>query len=63
MIMPNIPGTAQCPECGGENVKSKLSVTTIVAWLGKLLGVSTVKILKRDAQRVDMSFRSFENSS
>jgi hypothetical protein len=33
-----------CPECGSENVQSKLSFTNIVAWVGKLLGVSAVKI-------------------
>ena len=39
MIISNIPGTMKGPECGSENVKSKLSFTTIVAWVGKLLGV------------------------
>jgi len=43
MIMPNIPGKAKCPKCGSENVKFKWSITTIVAWTGKLLGVPTVK--------------------
>jgi hypothetical protein len=44
MVIRNIPGKAMCPECGSENVKSKLSFTTIVAWVGRILGVPTVNI-------------------
>ena len=36
MIIGNIPGKAKCPECGGVTLKSKLSFTNFVAWLGKL---------------------------
>jgi hypothetical protein len=36
----------KCPECGRENVQSKLSFTTIVSWLVKLLGVPTIKIFE-----------------
>jgi predicted nucleic-acid-binding Zn-ribbon protein len=44
MIIRNIPGTVKCPECGSRNIDTKWSITTIVAWLGKLLGIPTVKI-------------------
>jgi hypothetical protein len=37
----------KCPECGSENVKSKLSFTIIVAWVGRILGVPTVKIWEK----------------
>jgi ssDNA-binding Zn-finger/Zn-ribbon topoisomerase 1 len=37
----------KCPECGSENVKSKWSLTTIVAWVGRILGVPTVKIFEK----------------
>ena len=37
----------QCPQCGSENVKSKLSFTIIVAWVGRILGVPTVKIWEK----------------
>jgi hypothetical protein len=45
--MPNIPGKVKCPQCGSEDVRSKLSLTNIVAWAGKLLGVPTVKIYEK----------------
>ncbi|MGA2936830.1 MAG: hypothetical protein ABSF52_07005 [Syntrophobacteraceae bacterium] len=47
MVIRNIPGKAKCPACGSENVPSKLSFTTIIAWAGKLLGAPTVKIYKK----------------
>jgi predicted nucleic-acid-binding Zn-ribbon protein len=47
MIMRNIPMPTKCPKCGSENVKSKLSFTNIVAWLGRILGVTTVKIFEK----------------
>ena len=47
MIMPNIPGKVKCPECGSGNIATKWSLTTIVAWLEKLLGVPTVKVLEK----------------
>jgi predicted nucleic-acid-binding Zn-ribbon protein len=47
MVIRNIPGTVKCPECGSENVKSELSITTIVARIAKLLGVPIVKIYEK----------------
>ena len=35
MVIRNIPGTVKCPECGSENVESTLSLTNVVAWLGR----------------------------
>jgi len=46
MIMRDIPGTVKCPECGSENVGTKWSLTTIVAWVGRILGVPAVKIFE-----------------
>jgi hypothetical protein len=37
----------KCPECGSENVQSKLSFTNIVSWVRKLLGTTTVKIFEK----------------
>jgi hypothetical protein len=52
MIIRNPPGKVKCPQCGSENVESKLSFTNIVAWVGKILGVPTVRIFeKRCAER------------
>jgi predicted nucleic-acid-binding Zn-ribbon protein len=59
MVIRNIPGKAKCPECGNENVKSKLSFTIIVAWLGKLLGVPTVKIYEKRCSECGHEFQVF----
>jgi endogenous inhibitor of DNA gyrase (YacG/DUF329 family) len=59
MIMPNIPGKAQCPECGSENVGTKWSFTTIVAWVGWILGVLTVKILEKKCAECGDEFQVF----
>ncbi len=50
---------AKCPECGSENVKSKWSFTTIVAWLGRILGVQTVKIFEKRCGECGNEFRVF----
>ena len=50
---------AKCPECGSENVKSKWSFTTIVAWLGRILGVPTVKIYEKRCVECGNEFRVF----
>ncbi len=47
MIIQDPPAKTKCPECRSENVKSKLSFTTIVAWVGRILGVPTVKIYEK----------------
>jgi predicted nucleic-acid-binding Zn-ribbon protein len=49
----------KCPACGSENVKSKLSFTNIVAWLGKLLGVRTVKIYEKKCVECGHEFQVF----
>jgi ribosomal protein S27E len=59
MIMPNIPGKVQCPECGSENVKSKWSITTIVAWVGRSLGVPAVKIFEKRCVECGHEFQIF----
>jgi predicted nucleic-acid-binding Zn-ribbon protein len=59
MIMPNIPGPVKCPACGSENVKFKWSFTTIIAWLGKLLGVQTVKIYEKRCSECGKEFQVF----
>jgi hypothetical protein len=66
MIMPNIPGKVKCPECGSENIETKWSFTTIVSWIGKLLGVPMVRIrrsgfMRRSACSAVGSFRCLGN--
>jgi len=59
MIIGNIPGTVKCPECGSENVRSKLSLTTIVAWVGRILGVPIVKIFEKRCSECGHEFQVF----
>jgi predicted nucleic-acid-binding Zn-ribbon protein len=59
MIMRDIPGTPECPECGSENVRSKWSLTTIVAWVGRILGVPTVKIFEKRCLECGNEFQVF----
>ena len=50
---------AKCPQCGGENVESRLSFTNIVAWLAKLLGAPTVKIFEKRCSECGHEFQVF----
>jgi ribosomal protein S14 len=54
-----IPGRAKCPECGIENVKSKLSFTNIMAWVCRILGVLTVKIFEKRCMGCGHEFQVF----
>jgi hypothetical protein len=53
----------KCPQCGSENVKSALSFTNFVAWVGRILGVRMVRFMRRGARSVGVSFRCLGNSS
>ena len=59
MIIQDPRVKAKCPECGSENVQSKLSLTTIVAWAGKFLGVPTVKICEKRCAECGSEFQKF----
>jgi predicted nucleic-acid-binding Zn-ribbon protein len=50
---------AKCPKCGSVNVESKLSFTNIVAWLGRILGVRTVKIYEKRCEECGHEFQVF----
>jgi len=49
----------KCPECGSENVKSKWSLTTTVAWVGRILGVPIVKIFEKRCSECGKEFQVF----
>jgi rRNA maturation endonuclease Nob1 len=49
----------RCPQCGSENVKSKLSFTTIVAWVGWILGVPMVRIWEKRCAECGEEFKVF----
>ena len=59
MIMQDQGVKVKCPQCGSQNVKIKWSFTTIVAWLGKLLGVPTVKIFEKRCAECGKEFQVF----
>ena len=59
MVMPNIPGKVKCPECGSGNIATKWSLTTIVAWAGKLLGVPIVRIYEKRCEKCGREFQVF----
>jgi len=59
MIMRDIPGKAKCPACGSENVRSKWSLTTVVGWVGRILGVPTVKIFEKKCAECGNEFQVF----
>ena len=59
MIMPCIPIPPKCPKCGSENVKNKLSLTTAMAWLGKLSGLRVVKIWDKRCEDCGEQFQVF----
>jgi len=50
---------ATCPQCGSENVKSTPSVTNFVAWVGRILGVPTVKIYEKRCMECGKEFQVF----
>ena len=50
----------KCPQCGSENVKSALSVTNIVACVGRIIGVPTVKIFEKRCSECGKEFQVFQ---
>jgi DNA-directed RNA polymerase subunit RPC12/RpoP len=59
MIMRQIPMPVKCPKCGSENVRSTLSFTNFIAWVGKLAGVRTVKIFEKKCMECGHEFQVF----
>jgi predicted nucleic-acid-binding Zn-ribbon protein len=55
--MPNIPMAVQCPKCGSFNIETKWSLTTIVSWLGKILGVPMVRIYEKRCSECGNEFQ------
>ena len=49
----------KCLECGSENVESKLSFTTVVAKVGRILGVPTAKIFEKRCVECGHEFQVF----
>ena len=50
---------AKCPQCDSQNVHSNLSYTNIVAWVGRILGVPTVKIWEKRCSECGDEFQVF----
>lgn len=47
MIINNPPIKPTCPECGSQEVKTRLTPNTIMSWIGAVLGVGTIKIYSK----------------
>jgi predicted nucleic-acid-binding Zn-ribbon protein len=60
MIMRDIPIKVKCPQCGSENIETKWSLTTIVAWVGRILGVPAVKIFEKKCVKCGHQFQIFK---
>jgi predicted nucleic-acid-binding Zn-ribbon protein len=59
MIIRNPPRKVKCPECGSENVETKWSLTTIVSWVGRILGVPMVRIYEKRCAACGKVFQVF----
>ena len=59
MLIRDIPGKAKCPACGSENVETKWWLATIVGWVGRILGVPTVKIFEKKCEECGKEFQVF----
>jgi len=59
MIMSNIPTPIKCPKCQSENVTTKWSLTIVMAWIGRLSGVRTVKIFEKKCAECGHKFQIF----
>jgi predicted Zn-ribbon and HTH transcriptional regulator len=59
MIMQDPRIKPKCPACGSENIEAKWSLTTLVAWAGKLLGVRAVNIYEKRCAECGHEFQVF----
>jgi predicted nucleic-acid-binding Zn-ribbon protein len=59
MIMRDLHLPIKCPKCGSENVGTKWTLNTIVAWIGRLLAVRTVKIFDKKCEACREEFQIF----
>jgi transposase-like protein len=49
----------KCPACGSENVESKPSFANVVAWVGRILGVPSVRIWEKRCAECGHEFQVF----
>jgi transcription elongation factor Elf1 len=59
MIMPNLPIPANCPVCGSENVGTKWSHSTILAWVFRLFAIPVVKMFDKRCMVCGHEFQVF----
>jgi len=59
MIMSTLPMWAKCPGCGSENVGTKWTLMTSIAWISKWLGVNAVRIYDKKCQACGNQFQVF----
>jgi ribosomal protein S14 len=59
MIIQRLRIKPKCPQCGSPDVKSQLSFTNVVAWLGRILGVPAVTIREKRCEECGNEFKIF----
>ncbi len=60
-MVPPILMWVKCPECGSENVGTKLTLMTSAAWISGLLGAQAVRIYDKKCQACGNEFQVFRN--
>jgi predicted nucleic-acid-binding Zn-ribbon protein len=59
MVMPSLPVKAKCPKCGSENVGTKWTLISAVAWISELLRIHTVKLYDKKCEACGNEFQIF----
>jgi len=59
MSASTIPKWVKCPECGSQNIGTKLTLMTSAAWINRLLGVQAVRIYDKKCQLCGNQFQVF----
>jgi predicted nucleic-acid-binding Zn-ribbon protein len=50
---------AKCPECGSDNVGTKLTLMTSATWVSMLLGAEAVRIYDKMCHACGLQFQVF----
>jgi len=59
MVMPSMPVKANCPQCGSENIGTKWTLVTAIAWICRLLGVHAVRTYDKKCETCGNEFRVY----
>jgi predicted nucleic-acid-binding Zn-ribbon protein len=59
VVMPSIQVKAKCPKCGSENLGTKWTLISAIAWISELLGIHTVKLYDKKCEACSNEFQVF----